>query len=536
MSSLEQARTLFMRGLAAHGAGRPAEAEDAFRAALALAPGRVSILANLAAVLLAQGRAAEARGHAEQAAAAEPQNLEACLTLGACLLQTQEPQAALDWLDRACALRPDSAQARSNRGNALLALKRAPEALAELERAVALEPQLAEAWTNRGNALHELGQTAQAVASHDRALALQPRHARAWYNRGNALAHLRRIDEAVASFDAAIAAEPGFSDAHVNKAVTLLNHCRFAPGWAEYEWRWQNADFPSVRPATPMPEWDGRPLPGTLWLWAEQGIGDEILYLSMLDSLKPLAGRLLVSADQRLLPLLVRSHPQVTFRDRRLPVLAGEADRQLAMGSLGRLCRNSLADFAGQRAWLEPDAARVARWRERATPDGSPLCGIAWASKNPRIGAAKTVRLADLLPVLQLPGVRFADLQYGDTTAERAALHAGYGVALQHFDDLDYFNDIENLCALIAACDLVVTTSNVTTHLAGAMGRPVLQLTPRARGKLWYWHAGVDPSPWYPSVRLFEQGADGAWSAAIAAVAATAAARLTGQPAPSASR
>ena len=42
---------------------------------------------------------------------------------------------------------------------------------------------------------------------------------------------------------------------------------------------------------------------------------------------------------------------------------------------------------------------------------------------------------------------------------------------LEHLPDLDLYADLEGLAALCAACDLVVTGSNVTAHVAGALGR-----------------------------------------------------------------
>jgi tetratricopeptide (TPR) repeat protein len=123
--------------------------------------------------------------------------------------------------------------------------------------------------------------------------------------------------------------------------------------------------------------------------------------------------------------------------------------------------------------------------------------------------------------ILRQPGCRFVDLQYGDTTAERAAFTRETGVSIEHVPDLDLFNDLEGLAALCAACDLVITVSNVTAHVAGALGRPVWLLTPEPAGKHWYWFAERSDSPWYPTLRLFRQKHPGNWRDALETVASS---------------
>ena len=72
---------------------------------------------------------------------------------------------------------------------------------------------------------------------------------------------------------------------------------------------------------------------------------------------------------------------------------------------------------------------------------------------------------------------------------------------------------------MCAACNLVITVSNVTAHVAGALGRPVWQLLPRGNGRLGYWFMGRGDSPWYPSMRIFTQPAPGYWSEVFEEVA-----------------
>jgi hypothetical protein len=113
----------------------------------------------------------------------------------------------------------------------------------------------------------------------------------------------------------------------------------------------------------------------------------------------------------------------------------------------------------------------------------------------------------------------FLDLQYGDTGATRAALRAATGVELRHDPDIDLRQDIDGLAALAAACDTVVTTSNVTAHVAGAIGADTHVLLPGGQALFWYWLDVDGRSAFYPRATLHRQERDD-WGPAIDAACA----------------
>jgi ADP-heptose:LPS heptosyltransferase len=75
--------------------------------------------------------------------------------------------------------------------------------------------------------------------------------------------------------------------------------------------------------------------------------------------------------------------------------------------------------------------------------------------------------------------------------------------------------DLDGFAAQVAALDLVITISNTTAHVAGALGVPCWVLLPSGLGENWYWFLDRDDSPWYPSVRLFRQSEPGVWTDVI---------------------
>ena len=147
------------------------------------------------------------------------------------------------------------------------------------------------------------------------------------------------------------------------------------------------------------------------------------------------------------------------------------------------------------------------------------MVGLSWKSSNRRFGPEKSLRLVDLAPVLAGPGLRFMNLQYGEVAPDIAAAQAELGIGVHEAAGLDIYNDIDGLLALVDACDVVVTTSNLTAHLAGALGKRAVVLVPAGRGCLWYWQGGTNDL-WYPSLTRVAQPRIGDWQPAITAAAA----------------
>ncbi len=406
------------------------------------------------------------------------------------------------------------------------------ESAAAYDRALALTPENPAALANRALAMAQLDRFNDALDSLDRALVLQPENAEFHHRRAITLRALNRFDEAIAAYDRTIALNPGHVYARNRRGTCLMLVGRFSEGWRDYENRWD--EWREKRAAEKKaskklldpdnfgkPKWDGRPAKATLLIWAEQGLGEQILFASMLEEAAARVQQVIVAVEPRLLTLFARSFPQckvTTFAD---AVKRGGYDLQIPIASLGAIFRNSNDDFLRNRkAYLKTDAKRRQQLRITASTGKSGLCGLSWQSKNVEAGNLKSLQLETLLPLLKTPGMRFIDLQYGDTTLERAALKKNAGIDITRLDDIDNMQDIDGLATLIEACDLVVTVSNTTAHLAGALGKPVFLLLPYSQGRLWYWQTERADALWYPAMRVFRQPARGDWKGLVKQVQA----------------
>jgi Tfp pilus assembly protein PilF len=449
---------------------------------------------------------------------ADPRNFDALHLLGLTKHQQGANEEALRLIGAALKVKPGSADAQLNYGSVLATLQRHEEALAYFDRALAVNPHSARALNNRGNCLAVLRRFDEALASFDRALAIDPDHVNTLVNRAYTLVDLGRHTEGKAGYERALKLLPDHPDTQVHMAFVELATGDFGSGWKRYEWRWKTGQ--SAPPLhTSLPRWNGERVDGGIVAWGEQGLGDEILYSSMVPELAAYADKIVLELDPRLKTLFSRSMPQVQAIGRGEPLPEG-IKVQSPLAGLGRHLRANWDAFPKrENGYLVADQERAAELRRRLSPNGETVIGLSWVSKSPLFGLFKTAQLTDFESVLRIPGSRFVDLQYGDTSAEREAVKTATGIVVERLADIDNTNDIEGLAALMTACDLVVTVSNTTAHLAGALGRPTMLFVPQSGGRLWYWFSDRTDSPWYARMRVTRQRVGQSWKELVSGAA-----------------
>ena len=509
--------------------GQRSDAMAAFRRAIALRPGYARAHYNLGTALREDGALAEAAAAFAEAARLEPNFVQAHANLGVMLQDLEDRAAAAAAYAHALALNPNEPETLNNLGTLRRGEGLYAEAEALLRKALAARPDFAEARLNLGTVFQAQVRLDEAIAQYRRALALGAKKDAVFYNIALATEFKGDFKGALEGYGEVLRANPDYVEARWNKSLLHLMLREYGEGWGEYECRL--SPLRRLRPKRPytQPRWEGRrDLPGAVLVWGEQGLGDEVLYARMAGELVDAGMDVVCEVEPRLVPLLQRSWPKMRVvpspsqgKASDPATSAPEIAAQIPMGSLGQFLRPDLAAFPTSASYLRADEARAARYRQQVqarSPPGDFVVGISWSSKNPDIGLHKSIALKDWAPILQTPGISFVDLQYGDTAQERLEAEKVLGVQVQHLPEPDLFRDIDGVAALLAACDLVITVSNTTAHIAGALGVPTWVLLPRGTGKLWYWGT-AETTPWYPSARLFRQETAGDWSGVIAAVA-----------------
>jgi Flp pilus assembly protein TadD len=459
------------------------------------------------------GRLAEAEKIYRQVLARQPNHADALNLLGVLAVQVGQSQLAVELIRRATAICSTNAFYHGNLGNALTELGQLDQAIASYRQAVRLQPESADVHYNLGIALQRKGQLDEAIAAYRRAVRINPDYSEAHYNLAIAFKDARRLDEAIASYRQTIRLKPDDARTHNNLALALLTRGDFQRGWEEHEWRWKCKDFPSPARNFAQPQWDGYPLENrTILLHTEQGLGDAIQFIRYLPLVARRGGRIIVECDtelQRLFRTMAGNYP-IVAPSQPLPVF----DFHCPLLSLPRVFGTNLANIPKDVPYLHADAEDAGRWQHRLAGH-SPLVkvGLGWAGdpahKNDR---NRSMKLARLAPLGQVPGVRLFSLQKGAAGAEAKTPPPG----MELIDWTQELKDFADTAALISNLDLVIAVDTAVAHLAGAMGKPVWTLLPFASD--WRWLLKRQDSPWYPTMRLFRQPHIGDWDSVISTV------------------
>jgi tetratricopeptide (TPR) repeat protein len=513
-----ETQPLLTQAVQLHQQGQLVEAGNLYDSVLAIDPHNGDALHLLGLIALQTQQYQSAVELMGQAIHLAPDNALFHCNRGVALKNLGQFQAAIVSYNQAIRLKPDYAEAYNNRGISLKELQLYPDALDSFRQAIGHHPHFAEAYSNSGIVLHRLGQLGAAMDCFNTAIILQPGLGQAYCYRGAVYKDQHQFHAALNDFEQAIALNPLDAEAHSHQSSTLLMLGEFHKGWALYEWRWKNPNFTSDKNRPPKPIWTPKTKQRVL-LWAEQGVGDEIMFGTLLADFKGHCTELIVEADERLLPLYQRSMPEgITFVPRQSAVPEHAYDCQISMASLCQYLRNDESFFLqARKAYLKNDSQRTNRIRsELALQPGQLVCGISWHSQNTDIGASKSIALKELIRHLDLPQCQWVNLQYGDMTAEIAKVNAELGVEILQCPSVDNRQDMDGLASLIGACDVIVSISNTTVHLAGALGKKVHVMLPFSAD--WRWLHNRCDSIWYPDVHLYRQPSAGDWSRVFAQV------------------
>ena len=121
--------------------------------------------------------------------------------------------------------------------------------------------------------------------------------------------------------------------------------------------------------------------------------------------------------------------------------------------------------------------------------------------------------------------VVLVNLQYGDVEDEIREFKDATGIDVVQCASVDNREDLDGLAALIEVCDLVVSTSNVTVHLAGALAKDTWVLLHYV--SIYYWLVERTDSIWYPSLTLYRQPTLDDWDSVYASIRKDLQKRLT---------
>lgn len=238
-----------------------------------------------------------------------------------------------------------------------------------------------------------------------------------------------------------------------------------------------------------------------LFLIAVFGPGDEIRFASIYNLLPHvLPGvHLSISCDPRLQPMFERSFPHVEFvpvprprnsdridyadysnvpgsdisyvMDNRAVEQIESVDRIMMVTDMLHVCLPDYDSFAGT-AYLRIDNQLQEKFRARLPNAGGKLMvGLSWRSSlTTHSRNEHYLSIEELMPIFEVEGIQFVNLQYDECSAELAFVEARYPGKMVNFEDVNQYDDFDSVAAIMSCMDLVVAPATTVVELAGALG------------------------------------------------------------------
>ena len=260
------------------------------------------------------------------------------------------------------------------------------------------------------------------------------------------------------------------------------------------------------------PLWDGKQsLAGKkILVWCEQGIGDTIMWSSTLSLLNSLSGQIILECQEKILPLLKRSFPNIKIKpeNRDFDLERNDFDYHLPMGDLFKHFISYIPKNINKNAFLVSDIDRVNFWKGKLESLGEgPYIGLSWKSGDMSSSRFQNyANVSELSPIFNVPEITFINLQYKDFIDDLIKVEKEFGVKIHNFDDLDHFNNIDDVAALSTCLDMVVSTQGVVPIISAAVGTS----TKLASWKQSPWN-NVLHKPVGPLVDKFERNTGEPW-------------------------
>ena len=320
--------------------------------------------------------------------------------------------------------------------------------------------------------------------------------------------NLAQFDKAEELSKMAIKHDYGHADQYTyNLSNIYIAQRRFKEAWDIYDSRFATPKFNLFRRNYDIPMWQGEDLTGKkLLIQSEQGVGEQIMFASFLPYFDTSAtAYTALSCKHKLESLFARSLPYPI-----LPHGQGNEhayahndayDYYIPMGSVMKYIHLFHNPAIKPKAFLQTDPEKTLTYQkllyEKA--QGRKIVGISWYKRISRINS---MSIETLFPLAKRDDLLLVNLQYESSPYHIARLNSFNNNVLS-LDDIDNYDDVEDLCALIKACHYVVSIQNSTVHFAGALGVKTHVMLPKSVD--WRWSNGYKKGLWYEDVTLHYQ-------------------------------
>jgi len=441
--------------------------------------------------------------------------------MAATLIVHGQMQIAIPYYQRAIARKPNFIEAITNLGTCYLKTSQFNEAIHCYEQALKLKSDYIDATNGLAVTYKTMGDFDKAVVLFKKALTKTPKHAELLNNLAATLLDMRDAEQAIPLFRQSIKVDPDYQAAYMGLALSLLMTGKWEEGWQHYEHRWSGSNFALQGKLNKIkaksPQWKGEAIPAdaTLLVFTEQGLGDNFQFIRYIKLAATRFAKVAVLCPGTLINIFRGSLSKVD----NVTVTTEITDTNNAwqyhcyIMSLPLAFKTTLENIPNQVPYLSAPHNRVSYWSSRVNfaANGRPKVGLVWAGgAKLRDDSKRSIMVNQLLPLLGIERICWVSLQKSDRREKLSSPEC----AKHMLDWMDEIQDFADTAALIETLDLVISVDTSIAHLAGALGKPVW-LFNRYSGD-WRWMINREDSPWYPTMRIFNQTKVDLWDDVIA--------------------
>lgn len=451
------------------------------------------------------GRYDEAISSLQKAHNLEPRNIKIIIEISLLFIDQRKYDVAKKIIELGLSYEKSNTELLSTLGLLHQAQDNFQTALDIYDNLLSSSENVISALIRKGNLLSEKLKFELALDCFNKVLKIETKNLPAKIGIGNIFNYKNDYPSAIKYFNDVLKTDPNNFEANLNISYSYFQMMNFPMGWYHYEWRWANINLASPKLDSNRPTWNGQTKFKTLYIWYEQGMGEQIICSSVFTHLKNYEGRIIVSLPSKLIPLFERSYPKILFISD-LNCRDFDFEYQISIFGLMKFFVSNFEDIGNvQLNNLIINAFQKRQLLQKYKINNQQICGVSWLSLNSSIGKNKSISFNQIQHIFKNTKYSFINLQHGIKKEEVSTSD------LIFIEEVNLYDDIDSVASLISMCNIVVTISNTIAHIAGSLSIETYLLLPYGRGRLWYWLETNGKSVFYPSVTIFNQTDSGDW-------------------------
>ena len=481
----------------------------------------------------------------------DPCNYAALLELGNCLSKLKKFEEALYYYISANTLNNNNSTILNNIGITYLFLNNFQMAEKFLLKSIECDPENSQPYINLGANYDSQGRHQDNINISIKGISRWPNNELFHLNLGVALTGLNLFNEAFISFETTLLLKPKLIEARLNmaslfsklgdnyKAIQIyenfiadegniyherlnlvkyyLSYEYLSKGLLKKGWEMYASGFDCLIPSYlrrrpgrnfDVPEWNVSSHSQSIVLvWAEQGLGDELLFATMLPDQLELTPNVIFECDERLVPIFSRTYPEMVVRGHSYDELnfykqkIHDFDFHIPIANLAYFHRDEIRKFPARSKTLKIDVNKKIKFKNLLQNQiNKILIGICWRSGTlSPVRNSEYTSILDWGPIFSIPNACFVNLQYGECEEEIQQAEEKFNIEILRWSDIDLKMDIDDVMSLIDCLDIIVTASTAVFAMAGSLRKETYLYINKPGWDL----LGTDYYPWFDTVKVF---------------------------------